>query len=210
MSAKSLTANHTPITRNERIRLRMLEREKSEASPLQIPDEALPQVKQGLDQCFYCGLFGHRFRACSQYLDYLPRYGAHPMHWRLLENGSFYEITAIWPSTLDAELGQPWSWSLNRLEGRNDEHLAASSVTSDEVFYDAFESIPTAATNNTLKALSRSESFDDADGEGRSNVFGQPSVQMTSSSMVPKLASPTIEQGKIKEAAAQADLGAED
>ncbi|KAH9812910.1 hypothetical protein DFH28DRAFT_1129206 [Melampsora americana] len=140
--------SRTPLTPEQRTQLKkqvMFEREQSELSPIPIPDEALPQVKAGLPQCFYCGLFGHWFRECPDRRAFLPSYGAPPQHWRKLENGQHYDVNVIWPSILEADFAQmsPSQITVTRAIKAETEVDELDSIASDEAFYDAaFEGIP--------------------------------------------------------------------
>ncbi|EGF98861.1 uncharacterized protein MELLADRAFT_113189 [Melampsora larici-populina 98AG31] len=59
-----------------------------------MPVTAMAEVKDGLDQCFTCSLYGHAFANC-------PIKGTKPRKafndWRLVDNGKMYSVLALWP-----------------------------------------------------------------------------------------------------------------
>ncbi|KAH9809486.1 hypothetical protein DFH28DRAFT_933854 [Melampsora americana] len=70
-------------------------RRKSELSYLPMQKTAMPEVKAGQNQCFHCGLFGHLFGDCPD--KYRPKEGEDFKDWRLIKNGKYYSVLALWP-----------------------------------------------------------------------------------------------------------------
>ncbi|KAH9822978.1 hypothetical protein DFH28DRAFT_921929 [Melampsora americana] len=74
---------------------------------LTMPDNALPAVQKWIDQCFYCGQFGHRQARCPL-TKRERRKAEHFNDWRLVrfsKNGprKSYSVLALWPSIIAIE-----------------------------------------------------------------------------------------------------------
>lgn len=73
-------------------------RNESIAQPIPIPNEALKQVKNGEDQCFQCGQFGHALRGCPDRQAGRPRTAAHWNDWRKVAGSEkMYSLSVLWP-----------------------------------------------------------------------------------------------------------------
>ncbi|EGG09987.1 uncharacterized protein MELLADRAFT_95148 [Melampsora larici-populina 98AG31] len=144
--------------KNSAYKTRHVTTQMSERSPSPIPHKALPQVKAGLPECFYCGLFGHWFKACPDRLAFLSKTGVPREHWQLLKNGKFYNITAIRPSILEAKLGssQPLLTQLTSAASIDDE-IEAHLEASKEAFHKAFEAFVPDVTSEGMTAESFSQ-----------------------------------------------------
>lgn len=75
-------------------------RQRSEMSPIPIPNGALSGVKAGHLQCFFCGGFGHTYRnrGCEVFEKNGDCAGAHWKDWRKVTSGYYYSLDALFPS----------------------------------------------------------------------------------------------------------------
>ncbi|EGF97195.1 uncharacterized protein MELLADRAFT_114519 [Melampsora larici-populina 98AG31] len=74
-------------------------RQQSEENPIIIPDEALPEVKAGIPQCYWCNLFGHMQPLCPSRQAKLARTARPYRDWRRVVGcRTLYSINVLWPS----------------------------------------------------------------------------------------------------------------
>ncbi|EGG11546.1 uncharacterized protein MELLADRAFT_91126 [Melampsora larici-populina 98AG31] len=73
------------------LELIMSTRGSAERNPVSIPITAHPSVKQGIDQCMNCGIFGHRTFQCA----HVGRTPEGIPEWRRTTNGKIYSVKAL-------------------------------------------------------------------------------------------------------------------
>ncbi|EGG08440.1 uncharacterized protein MELLADRAFT_104821 [Melampsora larici-populina 98AG31] len=117
------------------LELTMSTRSSSNQTPVSIPLTAYPKILLAIDQCYQCGIFGHREWECAE--KGLPRRAEAVADWRRTTNGKIYSLKAL--------LGMPpyQKWTLASL----------SETLSKHHMYDSPSATPTPAISGRMKKM---------------------------------------------------------
>lgn len=121
--------------------------------PIRIPPGALQQVKDGEDQCFLCGEFGHALRNCPSAGQ--TRTAQHWNDWRKVNpHFKMYSTKALWPNAKDFHK-TPTSTSTQKVSAAAATWSAEGNIeASDEVDTEYLcDGGTTASVSNSLNSL---------------------------------------------------------